>query len=190
MNKRDFEPPLSRRQAIAATGVVLGGLAVGGRAMGQGSDAFRAPPPLEHVLDLSLQVEPALVVGSTPAGARRIVNVTGGTFEGPGLRGNVLPGGADWLVGRADGVSQLDVRITLRTDDEQLIAMQYRGLIDGNPVEVPTPAGRSAVEGTYWRVTPIFETGAEQYAWLNRIVTVGVGQSAGGRVNYTVYAVR
>ncbi|MQA91781.1 MAG: DUF3237 family protein [Gemmatimonas sp.] len=112
MNLADITRSFSRREALATTGAVLGGLTIGGRLVGQESGATRVQPQLEHVLDISLQTEPALVVGSTPVGTRSIVNVTGGSFEGPGLRGVVLPGGADWLVGRPDGVTQLDVRIT------------------------------------------------------------------------------
>ncbi|MQA88748.1 MAG: DUF3237 family protein [Gemmatimonas sp.] len=78
----------------------------------------------------------------------------------------------------------------MRTDDEQLIYATYRGMIDGDPVEVPTATGASAVEGSYWRIVPIFETGSERYAWLNRIVCVGVGSAAEGGVDYAVYALR
>ena len=50
--------------------------------------------------------------------------LTGGHFEGPRLRGTVLPGGsADWLLLRADGVLEMDLRATLRTDDGALISM-------------------------------------------------------------------
>ena len=68
-------------------------------------------------------------------GARRIVPVTGGSFAGPRLNGVVLSGGGDWLVGRPDGTSELDVRVTLQTDDDQLIYARYSGLIH-------TPEGR------------------------------------------------
>ena len=57
-------------------------------------------------------------IGAVPHGTRRTVPITGGDFEGPRLRGSVLPGGsADWLLLRADGVLELDLRATLRTDD-------------------------------------------------------------------------
>jgi len=57
-------------------------------------------------------------IGAVPHGARRTVPITGSDFEGPRLRGSVLPGAsADWLLLRADGVLELDLRATLRTDD-------------------------------------------------------------------------
>src|ERR1700730_9600262 len=50
-------------------------------------------------------------------GARRYYSAIGGSFEGPRLRGEVLPDGGDWLLTRPDGVLQQDARITLKTDD-------------------------------------------------------------------------
>ena len=124
-------------------------------------------------MNLEADLDEAQVVG-----ARRIVPVTGGTFAGPKLKGVVLPGGGDWLVGRPDGTSELDVRATLQTDDEQLIYARYRGIIH-------TPEGGEM----YFRTTPIFETGSEQYDWLTRMIYVGIGQLAAGRVVYSIYEI-
>ena len=83
-------------------------------------------------------------LGPMPHGIRRIVPVTGGDFEGPRLRGEVLPGGGDWLLLRADGVLELDLRITLETDDHALIYMRFRGLRHGPP-EAFAALGRGEV---------------------------------------------
>src|SRR6267378_6575296 len=89
-------------------------------------------PRMELLYEITMDVE-ADDLGLTPLGRRRIVRVNGGTFEGPRLRGTVLPGGGDWLVERQDGVRALDVRITLRTDDGQLIYAHYPGLFHSSP---------------------------------------------------------
>src|SRR5262249_10213889 len=70
-------------------------------------------------------------IGAVPHGTRNIVPVTGGTFEGPRLRGKVLAGGSDWLLLRSDGVVELDLRITLETHDHSLISMTFQGLRHG-----------------------------------------------------------
>ena len=70
---------------------------------------------------MNADLEEAQEIGATPQGNRRIVYVTGGTFEGPKLKGEILPGGGDWVLFRPDGVGQLDVRATARTDDGDLI---------------------------------------------------------------------
>ena len=130
-------------------------------------------------------------LGQTPLGHRRIVRVTGGTFEGPRLRGTVLPGGGDWLVERADGVRQLDVRITLRTDDGALIYAHYPGLFDPAPGVMDRLLRGEPVDSSeyYFRTAPMFETASEKYAWLNRVLAVGIGRRTSRQVCYTVYAV-
>jgi hypothetical protein len=114
-------------------------------------------------------------IGGGPHGVRLIVPITGGRVEGPNIKGDVLPFGADWLVIRPDGAYQLDVRITIRTDDGELVYATYRGIVD--------------TETGYFRTTPIFETGSEKYAWLNKIVSVGVGKRLEGKVEYEVYRI-
>ncbi len=70
------------------------------------------------LMTLRVTVATPQSIGAVPHGTRRTVPITGGDFEGPRLRGSVLPGGsADWLLLRADGVLELDLRATLRTDD-------------------------------------------------------------------------
>ncbi len=126
-------------------------------------------------------------IGDGGRGTRRIVEVTGGSFEGPHLRGEVLPFGADFFAVRSDGVAELDVRIILRTDDGAEIYMTYAGLRHTDSLG---PDGEIPEGERYFRTTPRFETGAEQYQWLNRILAVGVGQpSEPGTVRYLVYAI-
>ncbi|HZT78409.1 MAG TPA: DUF3237 domain-containing protein [Vicinamibacterales bacterium] len=101
-------------------------------------------------------------IGPTPHGALTIVPVTGGTFEGDRLRGTVLGGGGDWVTTRADGILALDLRVTLQTDDGGVIHMTFSGIRD------------AATQ--YFRTAPRFETAAPQYAFLNRLLAVGIGE--------------
>ena len=112
------------------------------------------------LMTVRIVAAPAQMLGSVAQGTRSVVPVTGGAFEGPQLRGTVLPGGGDWLLLRSDAVLELDLRITLETDDHALIYMTFQGMRHGQ----------------YFRTFPRFETSAEKYAFLNRIVTVGVGE--------------
>jgi hypothetical protein len=101
-------------------------------------------------------------VGSTPHGALSIFPVTGGSFEGDRLRGTVLAGGGDWVTAIADRTFELDLRITLETDDGALIHMTFTGVRDD--------------ANHYFRTTPRFETAAPKYAFLNRLLAVGIGE--------------
>ncbi len=146
----------------------------------------------EHLFTMPVEVEmPLQMVGQTPIGDRRIAKVTGGTFEGPRMKGAIMPGGGDWLLLRADGSLQLDVRLTLQTDDDALIYMTYRGFRHG-PAEVMKRLNKGEeVDPSeyYFRVAPFFETGAEKYDWLNRIVTVGTGHRLASGPVYKVFEI-
>lgn len=130
-------------------------------------------------------------IGQTPYGLRRIVEVAGGRFVGEELRGEVLPVAGDWLLRRADGVMMIDVRLTLRTQDEHLVYMSYRGMQHGPEWVMERLAKGERVDPSeyYFRTTPYFETASDKYSWLNRIVTVGVGRREAKGPVYDVFQV-
>jgi len=121
---------------------------------------------------------PAQKLGAVPHGIRSIIPVTGGDFEGPQLRGKVLSGGGDWLLLRDDGVLELDLRITLETDDHALIQMTFQGLRHGPPDVIAALSRGDVIDPAryYFRTLPRFETSTDRYADLNRIIAVGVGE--------------
>jgi hypothetical protein len=139
-------------------------------------------------MSLEVIVGGAQKVGAVPHGTRVIAPITGGRFEGPKLRGKVLPGGGDWTLLRADGVLELDLRITLETDDGALIHMTSFGYRHGPP-EVIAALGRGErvdPASYYFRTTPRFETGSPSYAFLNRILAVSTGDRRAEGPTYTI----
>jgi hypothetical protein len=110
-----------------------------------------------------------------PHGTRVVVGVTGGSFEGPRLKGTIKGPGGDWATLRPDGSGRLDVRLLLETDDGALILMQYKGVF--------------AQGASYIRSAPMFETGDDRYAWLNDVLSIGLGSVGDGEVTYDVYQV-
>jgi Protein of unknown function (DUF3237) len=149
--------------------------------------AVKTAPLFDIVVDLN----PRLGIGDGPFGRRILFGAAGGTFEGPKLRGEVVPGGGDWALFRADGAMSLDVRLTLRTHDDALVQMTYGGRWI-TPAELKEdmadPVKRTQVHPAryYFRTNPLFETGATQYAWLNDIVCVGQGYLVEGGIAYKV----
>jgi hypothetical protein len=145
-------------------------------------------PQLEFVFEARVAVDPPLDLGDVAKGGRRIVPITGGDFSGPQISGKVVPGGADWQVLRGDGVSELEARYTLRTDDGALIYVRNHALRHG-PAEVMAAlaAGRAVAPGSYYfRGAAFFETSALRHAWLARhiIVCTGERQPAGVIVKF------
>jgi hypothetical protein len=130
----------------------------------------------EFLFEIALEV-PVLALGETPYGERRVARFEGGSFEGPKLRGSVLPGGGGWMLLRRDGVLDIEVRIVLETNDKQMIYMHWKGFRHG-PKQVIDRLNRGEVvdpSSYYFRTTPYFETSSEKYSWLNRICSVATG---------------
>jgi hypothetical protein len=116
-------------------------------------------------MTLRLDTAPTQDVGAGPHGTRVTFPIIGGSFEGERLRGKVLPGGDDWTLKRPDGVIELDLRVTLETDDAALIHMTFEGIRDDGAPGAP-----------YFRTVPRFETAAPKYSFLNRLLAVGSGE--------------
>jgi hypothetical protein len=149
------------------------------------------PLKSELLFTLTGRVSPAVDIGESPLGRRRVIPVEGGEFQGPKLRGRVLPGGADAMLVDSEGVAHVDVRLPLQTDDGEPIYMHYRGLRHGPPavmgrLEHGEPV---APDEYYFRIVPFFETSSKKYAWLNRIVTVGIGHRLEAGPVYYVHEV-
>jgi hypothetical protein len=138
-----------------------------------------------------LAVAPASIVGKTPGVDRRVGEITGGRFEGERLRGTVLSGGSDWQSVRTDGAWMLDVRCVLKTDDDALVGMTYRGIRRG-PQEVMDRIARGEIvspDSYYMRATPYFETASKKYDFLNGLVGIAYGHRLASGPIYSVFEV-
>ncbi len=135
--------------------------------------------PVEYLFTMSATLRPdPSVIANGPQGSRVVVVVTGGTFEGPRLRGTVDNSGGDWVTARPDGSIKLDVRALLHTDDGADILVTYTGI------------GTRTPDGLQIRTSPLFETGDERYAWLNNVQAVGIGKAGTNLVTYDVFALK
>jgi hypothetical protein len=130
-------------------------------------------------------------IGAVPYGTRAVASIASGHFEGPRLRGKVLPGGGDWTLLRSDGVLELDLRITLATDDGALIHMSSFGLRHGPPEVMAALARGETVDPSsyYFRTTPRFDTGHPNYTFLNRLLAVSSGDRRPEGPIYTIHEI-
>jgi hypothetical protein len=135
-------------------------------------------------------VPPLLVVGQTPNAFRRIGVVEGGSFEGDRLSGEVVSGN-DWQAVRTDSCIKLDVRLVLRTTDGALIVMTYQCLRAGPPSVIEKLDKGEAVDPAsyYFRMSPLFETSAPKYDWMNRLIAVGIGHRLADGPIYSIFEV-
>ena len=117
-------------------------------------------PETEFVMQLKVTLDTPYVVGETPHGRRTVIPITGGTFEGPLLRGTIIPGGADWQLAKG-GRTELEAIYSIKTDDGVYIHIRNRGIISGGKDENGQPS-------FYFKAAPQFEAPEDsRYAWLN-----------------------
>src|SRR3954465_12842333 len=135
-------------------------------------------PKLIFVMELRVRVGAPIDVGDVAAGRRRVIPILGGVFEGPGLRGTVIDGGADWQIIRRDGVTELDTRYMLKTDAGQLVYIQNPGIRHAPPaVTAKLLAGQDVDPAqVYFRTAPRFETAAPELQHLTRSIFVASGE--------------
>ena len=145
----------------------------------------------EPLMELAVDVGEMVSLEEGPLGERRVVAILGGTFEGPGLDGEVLPG-ADWQLARRDGVLEIDARYALRAEDGGIVQVLSQGYRHGPP-EVLAALGRGeAVDPStyFFRTVMRFETGHAPLAWLNRTLAVASGERSARQVLLQAYALR
>lgn len=146
---------------------------------------------LEFAFELRVEVADIQFMGDTHRGNRRMIPITGGTFEGPTIKGEIQAGGYDWQVIRTDGVAELDARYVLETEDGALITIVNQGLRRG-PAEVMKrlSEGKEVNPSEYYfRSIPVFETADPKYLWLTQSVFVATGIRKPDKVLIQVYKV-
>ena len=123
-------------------------------------------PQLEFALQLKVTLGQAFAIENTQHGRRTVIPITGGTFEGPGIKGTIINGGADYQLANAQGRTELEAIYCIKTDDGVYIHVRNRGIIasgqdaDGKP-------------SFYFRAAPQFEAPADsKYGWLNNALFV------------------
>lgn len=163
MKKTNDSGSTVQRRELLLAAATLGLGAGSARAQVSAPMADKIPivnPETEFVYEAIVDIAPGIDLGNGPLGPRAMVPITGGTFEGPDIRGIVLAGGADRQLVREDGFRLLDALYELETDDGAIITVR-------NQVLSPPQAGQrrfSALQIT---------APEEKYGWLNRSVHVG-----------------
>lgn len=135
-------------------------------------------PALDFFCELKVKLDPALIVGETPHGTRRIIPIIGGTVEGPKIKGEILNGGADWQILRADGVTELEAHYQFRTDDGTLIYVKNTGIRAATPEIAARLARGEKVDANeyYFRAMPKFDAPKGKYDWVNNSLFVCTGE--------------
>jgi Protein of unknown function (DUF3237) len=134
-------------------------------------------PRLEFVTELRVRVAAPTEIGQLAEGKRRVIDILGGEFNGPLLRGTIKPGGADWQLVRSDNVAELDARYTLVTESGAPVYVSNRGIRYAEAGVMAKLLKGEFVEATeyYFWSTPTFETAAPDLQWLRQSIFIASG---------------
>jgi hypothetical protein len=148
-------------------------------------------PELVHVADLVVRIAEPIEIGRISGNLRRMIPIVGGEVLGPRIRGKVLPGGADFQIMRADGVTDLHARYVIKIEAGQLIYVENSGVRYGPPELMEKLRRGEAVDPAliYFRTTPRFETAVPGYEWLMRNLFVCSGARFPDRVEMRFFQV-
>jgi hypothetical protein len=155
--------------AAIATGISCLAAAAESGETSAGVPAGIRVPKFELLYECDATLLPAQEFGKTIEGQRRIIPVTGGTFRGPRVRGEVVSGGWDWNLTRSDGAGTVEAAYYLKTDDGTLIRVFNKGVSSGAPPSTDPGNGERFFMFTH----PSFEAPLGKYDWLNRAMCVG-----------------
>jgi muconolactone delta-isomerase len=159
---------------------------------GQRSNGQLPTPRLTMIYRLVATLGEPLELGETAQGRRRVVALTGGSFDGPDIRGKLVPGAsADWQTVLADGTAVADLRYTLETDQGSLLYVRGHGVRHGSAEVLARLARGEDVDASDYtfRVTAHIETGDPGLSWLNKGVFACVGGRQAAGVIYETYLV-
>jgi Protein of unknown function (DUF3237) len=140
---------------------------------------------------IAVEFEAPRAIVDGPLWTRRILHVVGGSFEGPALRGKVLPGGGDWILVRRDGSAELDIRFTLESAEDELVYFRGTGLFVAPEVVATRIRSGECVppDDYYFRTSILFEAGSARLGHLNHQLHIGVGQRTATGMITDVFAV-
>ncbi|MBB2911008.1 hypothetical protein FHS43_002273 [Streptosporangium becharense] len=147
-------------------------------------------PALTFAFEIRASLAPTLHVGHGDGEKTEFTPITGGTVDGPLLRGLVLPSGGDWSNTRGR-VCELDARYLLQAEDGAVIDIINRGYYHEG-AETPDQYDddlQVTHAGVYYRTSPVFRTDAPAHRWLAETVFVGLAREAeDGIVAIRMYA--
>jgi hypothetical protein len=149
-------------------------------------------PALDFVFEIRAEVTDSLHIGHGDGEKTEFTPITGGSVDGPRLRGTVLPGGGDWSNTRG-AVCELEARYLIRAEDGAVIDIVNRGYYHPDAASPDQFDGDLKVTetGHYFRTSPVFRTDAPAHRWLAETVFVGLARPEGENViAIRVYALR
>lgn len=174
-----MSPMMTDRRTImtAAMGIgMVGAEGVAAAAVAAATPSL-ATPTLYPIFTARVTLGPPVEFGRQGEQRKRLIPITGGTFDGPKLRGTIVPGGGDWQTIESDGTTAILARYTLRAEDGTMIGVVNPGIRRGPPEVLKRLAAGEAVDPSlyYFRTVPSFDVADGPHDWLRKSIFLCAG---------------
>jgi hypothetical protein len=175
--------PITRSEFL---GLVLGALVL------CGAGPAAPAPSLEYAFTVKASLLPPVEQGEVDGGRKRFIAITGGTVEGPLLKGTVMAGGGDWQTILPGGLTRVEARYFLKAADGTVIEVTNPGVRTGTPEVIARLSKGENVDPAayYFRTTPSFAVAFGPHDWMRRHVFVARGIRRPDHVEIDFYLVR
>lgn len=154
---------------------------------------YPAPPALDFVFTIDVEVSETINIGPTAQGMRRVAPIRGGKVTGPGFLGTVLNAGADFQRYPTEDLALLEANYVLELEDGQRILVENRAVRAADPADLEKMMAGHHVDPArvYFRCVPSLSVDdCGPHAWMNRTLFLGVGTRGVAGVRIDVFRVR
>ena len=130
----------------------------------------------EFLFTVHFELTKPVVMSGAPDGGRLFIGVLDGTVKGPRVNGRLMPFvGTSWITLRENSFADVESTAVITTDDHATIAMRSTGIAYNGP-------------NPYRRLAVRFESGRDDYRWLNNVQAVGRGVPGRDEATWDVFA--
>lgn len=172
------------------------GLIAAGLALAASPALAQAPaapaPTLDYAFTARITLAPPVEQGEVAGGRKRFIAITGGTVDGPMLKGTIMPGGGDWQIIMPGGLTKVEARYFMKSADGTVIEITNPGVRVASPEVTEKLAKGEKVDPSayYFRTTPRFDVKPGPQEWMARSAFVARGIRTPDSVVIDFYVVR
>lgn len=122
----------------------------------------------ELAFEIRAKVSKPLEFGAGPNGSRMVFRIIDGTVSGPKFEGRILPGGADYALVRADGVTVVEAHYVIQNVDGTCVYVKNKGLFIASQDATDRMDRGDPVDDDeiYFRAAPVFDAPDGPHSWL------------------------
>lgn len=145
----------------------------------------------EFAFEIRAKVSKPLELGAGRNGSRMVFRIIDGSVSGPKFEGRILPGGADYALVRADGVTVIEAHYVIQNVDGTCVYVKNKGIFIANKDAISRMDRGEPVDDheVYFRAAPVFDAPDGPHCWLSDRLFISTCRFSLDEVTIRVYTV-